>query len=175
MIATMPASDLVDTIVEDERWEELNLEALSKAAATATLKHLTYDPQQFEICVMGCNDARIADLNSEFREKPAATNVLSWPSEERVADQPGGTPAPPGKDLAGMPVELGDIAISYETCLSEAHAAAKSPKEHVTHLIVHGVLHLLGYDHICEEDAALMEGLEKEILAELGIADPYNI
>jgi probable rRNA maturation factor len=73
----------------------------------------------------------------------------------------------------GGMIELGDIAISYDTCAAEARAAGKPITAHVTHLIVHGVLHLLGYDHIDDTDAALMERLEVEILGKLGLDDPY--
>lgn len=69
---------------------------------------------------------------------------------------------------------LGDIAISYDTCLREAQSAGKPMPDHVTHLIVHGVLHLLGYDHVRDRDATLMEGLETVILGKMGIADPYR-
>jgi probable rRNA maturation factor len=71
-------------------------------------------------------------------------------------------------------IELGDIAISYDTCAAEAAAAAKPMQAHVTHLILHGLLHLLGYDHISDADAALMEGLEVEILGKMGHDDPYR-
>ena len=78
--------------------------------------------------------ARIAALNADFRGKPAPTNVLSWPSGEG--------PAAPGE-----PRFLGDLALAWETCLAEAEAAGIAPADHVTHLVVHGVLHLVGYDH----------------------------
>jgi probable rRNA maturation factor len=72
-----------------------------------------------------------------------------------------------------MPVSLGDVAIAYETCAREAGAAAKPLEHHALHLLVHGTLHLLGFDHEREGDAELMEGLESEILRGLGVADPY--
>ena len=111
--------------------------------------------------------ARIADLNRDFRDKPAPTNVLSWPSEDRSAAMPGDTPAQPTVR------ELGDIAISYETCAHEARAADTPFDAHVTHLLIHGMLHLLGYDHITDKDAELMERLEVAILESLGHPDPY--
>jgi probable rRNA maturation factor len=74
----------------------------------------------------------------------------------------------------GAADELGDIAISFDTCEREALAEGKSVADHVCHLTVHGVLHLLGYDHIRDKDATLMEGLEREILETLGITDPYK-
>ena len=118
---------------------------------------------------MACDDARIADLNAEFREKPTPTNVLSWPSEERSAEEDGARPEMP----AGPDPELGDIAIAFETCERESVAAEKPMADHVTHLLVHAMLHLLGFDHIRDKDAALMEGLEVEILGKLGLSNPY--
>jgi len=157
----------VDVLIEAPEWDALGLEALAQQAAEATLRHLGYGDAGFEISVMGCDDARIAELNGDFRAKPQPTNVLSWPSEERAAETPGGAPMPPEDP------ELGDIAIAWGVCRAEAEAAGRETADHVTHLLVHGVLHLLGYDHINAQDAALMEGLEVEILATLGIADPY--
>jgi probable rRNA maturation factor len=169
MSATM--EPLVDTVIEDPRWEGI-LPPLAESAARATLDELSLDPAWFEIVVMGCDDARIAALNTEFRGKPVPTNVLSWPSEDRAADAPGGMPELPegGGDEAE---ELGDIAISFDTCAREAAAQGKSLEDHVTHLIVHAVLHLLGYDHIDDADAALMEGTEIRVLAKLGVSNPY--
>ena len=165
--------NLVDTICEDARWEGFGLARLADRAAAATLGHLCLDPAGFEIALMGCDDARIATLNADFRGKPQPTNVLSWPSEERAAEAEGGQPELPGGD-ASMPEELGDIAIAWETCAREAEEQGKPAADHVTHLVVHAVLHLLGYDHVRDGDAALMEGLEVEILAGLGLANPYE-
>lgn len=160
----------VDVVIEDPRWEEVGLETLAAVASGATLVHLGFDPEAWELCVMGCDDARIAELNEEFRDKGKATNVLSWPSEERGTAEDGGTPeAPEGPDP-----ELGDIAIAYETCLRESETAAKPFADHLTHLLVHATLHLLGYDHIRDKDATLMERIEVEILGKMGLPDPYN-
>jgi probable rRNA maturation factor len=98
--------------------------------------------------------------------------VLSWPAADLAADHDGGAPAAPSVDFSGS-YELGDIAISYDTCAREAAAAGKALQDHVTHLIVHGLLHLLGYDHIRDLDATLMEGNETQILGKLGLDDPY--
>lgn len=84
----------------------------------------------------------------------------------------GGAPLAPTPDFDGT-LELGDIAISYDTCASEAAQAGKPMADHVTHLLVHGMLHLLGYDHIRDLDATLMERTEVEILGKLGLDDPY--
>jgi len=167
-----PADLLVDTLAEDRRWEALRLGPLAERAAQATLRRLGLDPLRYEISLLGCSDARIAELNADFRGKPQPTNVLSWPSSERGAARPGGRPRLPPPDAAG-PVELGDIAIAWETFAREAAAAGIEPAGHATHLLIHATLHLLGFDHETDADAALMEGLESEILAGLGVADPY--
>lgn len=162
----------LDLTLEDPRWVELPL--LAERASAMTLVHMQLDPEECEISVLGCDDARIAELNAEFREKPTPTNVLSWPAEDLAAEEPGGIPDLPEPDFTGE-IALGDIAISYDTCAREADSAGKPMADHVTHLVVHGVLHLLGYDHIRDPDATLMERLEVEILGKLGIEDPYRI
>lgn len=160
----------MDIVIEDPRWETLALEALGERACDAALGHLGLDPDACEVVILGCDDAHIAELNAEFREKPTPTNVLSWPAEDRAT--PGARPTMPEPDIMGE-IALGDIAISYDTCVREAAQAEKPVADHVTHLVVHGLLHLLGYDHISDEDAAIMESLEAEILATLGLPDPY--
>lgn len=159
---------LTDVIVEDDRWTAVALDALAEQAARAVLDHLDLQPDMYEIAILACDDARIRMLNADFREKDKATNVLSWPSQDRAAPDDGDSPFPP-EDC-----ELGDIAISYDTCLKESGETGRAFSHHVTHLIVHGVLHLLGYDHNRDRDATLMEGLEVSILGKLGIDDPYR-
>ncbi|MHC0053433.1 rRNA maturation RNase YbeY [Actibacterium sp. D379-3] len=166
-------SDLVETLIEDDRWDAAGLAELADVACGATLAHLGLTGD-FEISLLGCDDARIAVLNADFRGKPAPTNVLSWPAADLAASDDGARPAAPEPGLVGMPAELGDIAIAYETCMREADEQDKPFRDHVTHLLVHGCLHLLGFDHIRPQDAALMEGQEVEILASLGLADPYG-
>jgi len=158
----------LEILIEDDRWT--NLHAVAKRAVDAALSGAGLEPSAFEISLLACDDTRIAALNADFRQKGTPTNVLSWPSDERGAMADGEMPLPP---QLPMDAELGDIAISYDTCLSEARDAGTSFDDHVTHLIVHGTLHLLGFDHIRDRDAALMEGLETEILGKLDIADPY--
>lgn len=118
---------------------------------------------------MGCDDTRIAALNADFRGKPKPTNVLSWPSEERGAEMPGAVPLAPDPDEP----EIGDIAIAWDTCHREAAEQGKFFDTHVIHLLAHATLHLLGYDHETDQDAMRMESLEVEILAALGLPDPY--
>ena len=165
--------ELVETMIEDARWEAFGLAAVAERAGRAVLAGLDLPGAGFAISLMGCDDARIAVLNADFRGKPQPTNVLSWPSEERGAEFAGEAPEPPEPGEADDPDPLGDIAIAWETCAREAGEQDKPMVDHVTHLIVHGMLHLLGYDHVEEEDAALMEGLEVRILASLGVSDPY--
>ena len=165
--------DNLDLLIEDARWHPVALDALAETAIRATLCHLALDPETTNLSLLACDDARITTLNSDFRGKPSATNVLSWPADERAPAQQGGTPAPPTPDPDGT-IELGDIALSYDTCAAEAAASDKPLNDHLTHLIVHGVLHLLGYDHIYDKDAAVMEALEVEILGKLGLDDPYS-
>ena len=162
---------LTDTLIEDVRWEQIDLKAIAEQAATAVLRHQSLASDEFEISILACDDARIAALNADFRSKSKPTNVLSWPSEERSAQTSGAAPQRPS---ASADPELGDIAIAFETCAAEAAEGGKSLRDHATHLIVHAVLHLLGYDHIRDADATLMETIEVEILGKLGLSDPYE-
>ncbi|OYU37946.1 MAG: rRNA maturation RNase YbeY [Pseudorhodobacter sp. PARRP1] len=163
---------LVDIVIEDPRWEAFGLEALATAAVRAAFAELGLAEAGFTLCLMGCDDARILELNGDFRGKAKPTNVLSWPSEERGAAE-GEVPDLPEPGDADDPESLGDIAISYDTCAAEAAEAGKPMADHVSHLVVHGLLHLLGYDHIRAADGDLMEAAEVRILARLGLSDPY--
>lgn len=112
-----------------------------------------------ELSVVLTNDAEQRELNRDWRGKDSATNVLSFPQIE------------PFGPVIGI---LGDVILARETLEREALDLGKSLSDHFTHLIVHGFLHILGYDHIDEQDALAMEALETQILAGLGIADPYE-
>lgn len=158
----------VEITFEDSRWEGAGLQALAEQAVAATLAQVQLAPESWEVSILACDDARIAGLNADFRGKPSATNVLSWPSGERGAEIAGDVPGPP----VGDP-ELGDLAIAFETCEREANDQGKPFKHHVLHLLVHGVLHLLGYDHERDADGDLMERQEIAILATLGVDNPY--
>jgi probable rRNA maturation factor len=111
-----------------------------------------------ELSVVLTDDAEQRELNREWRGIDKSTNVLSFPQIE------------PFEPVSGL---MGDIILARETLVREAEAEGISFEDHFTHLVVHGFLHLLGYDHVEDEDAEEMEGLETEILAALGIADPY--
>ncbi|WP_333829941.1 rRNA maturation RNase YbeY [Pararhodobacter sp.] len=161
----------VELNTEEPRWGDLA--PLAGRAVAAALTHLGHDPMLHEVSVLACDDARIRALNAQFRSKDRATNVLSWPAWDLSSETPGALPEPPEPGTQAEPEPLGDMALAYETCQQEAIAQGKTAEDHVTHLIIHSVLHLLGYDHEHEEDAQLMEETEAEILATLGIADPY--
>lgn len=162
----------LDVTIEDSRWIALNLQSLAENATSATLLHLGHDPDDCDISLLACSDDRIAQLNGDFRDKPTATNVLSWPTTDLFSDTPGASPAQPSPDITGE-MALGDIAIAYDTCDKEAAKAGIAMAAHITHLIIHGVLHLLGYDHIRDLDATLMQRIEVGILGKLGLDDPY--
>ena len=167
------AEPLVALMIDDPRWDEGELAPVAAKAARATLAHLGHATSGYEIVLLACDDARIADLNADFRGKPAPTNVLSWPEWDLAAKEDGGLPAPPPDPQPEEPEPLGNIALAYETCKREAEEQGKRFDAHVVHLVTHSVLHLLGYDHIRDKDAALMEKTEVAILASLGMADPY--
>lgn len=156
---------LVDLVIEDDRWLDADLQALAIRAARAVSEWM--ELPDLQVVVLGCDDPRIADLNRQFRGRAVPTNVLSWPFHDFASRPAGDDPeAPPSP-------ELGDVAISYDTCAREAEQQGKPFADHVTHLLVHAVLHLAGYDHIDDSDARTMENAEREILHRLDIPDPY--
>lgn len=153
--------------VEEGDWpSEETLQALAERVLGAAAIHLkTQEKQPFpktapELSLVFTDDASIREINAEWREQDKATNVLSFPAFPLV---PGGKPGP----------MLGDIIIARETVEREAAELEKSFDDHLTHLMVHGFLHLFGYDHMNNSEAERMEGLETRILAGLGLSDPY--
>ncbi|MEM9044774.1 MAG: rRNA maturation RNase YbeY [Pseudomonadota bacterium] len=165
---------LVDLTVEEDGWNTLPLDEISETAARAALAVQGLDYTAFEISLLACSDDRISDLNMSFRGKPSPTNVLSWPSANLMPASPGETPPLPNQGILAGPTPLGDVAIALQTCEVEARERSIPLKNHVIHLILHGCLHLLGFDHETDEDAVLMEGVEIQALAALGIDNPYS-
>ncbi|MEM9756628.1 MAG: rRNA maturation RNase YbeY [Pseudomonadota bacterium] len=147
-------------------WATEGIAKLAARALPETLRALDIDPFGYEVSILACNDDDIAKFNATFRDKPVPTNVLSWPASE-ISLPEGGRPPPPEFG------ELGDIAIAFGICAREAREQGKPLQDHVTHMLVHGLLHCLGYDHIRDADAQVMEETERAILARLGIPDPY--
>lgn len=165
---------LVETLIEDDRWNALDLAALAERSAQAALARAGIAARGFSLCLMACDDARIAALNAQFRGRAVPTNVLSWPSEDLSGSGGGRAPRPPLPVGGDEGWSLGDIALAYDTCAREAAEQGKSLADHACHLIVHGTLHLLGYDHEDDDDAARMERIEVDALASLGLGDPYS-
>lgn len=170
-----PGTPLVDLVVEFVAWVEVlpSLQDDAETAARLALEEAGLDPDGWEIGLLACDDQRIAELNAEFRGKETPTNVLSWPAFDLAPESPGGRPQLPER-TPGIPVQsLGDVAIALQTVRREAAERAMPLKDHVIHLILHGSLHLLGFDHESPEDAETMEGIETRALARIGVADPY--
>jgi probable rRNA maturation factor len=152
----------IEVLFEAEGWDILpEAEAIARRAGLAAIAAEDGDPQA-AVAVLLTDDAAMQRLNSTFRGKDKPTNVLSFPAP----------PMPSGMGDAES-LFLGDLALGYETCAAEALAEGKSLGDHLAHLVVHGVLHLMGYDHETEAEAEEMEERERVILASLGIADPY--
>ena len=151
----------IETSVADERWleaypeAETLVETTARAALTATGL-----PGPAVVSVKLTDDAEQRRLNRDYRGKDASTNVLSFP----IGD------AAPG----GGPMILGDVVLAFETVAREAAEQNKPRADHLRHLVVHGVLHLLGFDHETDAEAEVMEAREREILAGLGVPDPYR-
>jgi probable rRNA maturation factor len=149
-----------DVIVTAEVWDEIDdLEAhAARVVAQCVKTSRVRLAKGCEVCVNFCDDAAIRALNAQWRGKDKATNVLSFPTPGALAKKP----------------LLGDIAIAYETVAREAIEQEKPFLDHARHMIVHGFLHLIGYDHETREEAEAMEALERRVAAALGIGDPYE-
>lgn len=143
-------------------------QSLAIEAAQATLA-LAGPSTPVEIGVRLTDDSEIRVLNREYRGHDRATNVLSFGLADSAEARVPGLRGP-----QGVPELLGDVVAAYETCAKEAEEQGKSIADHVRHMVVHGVLHLLGYDHENEADAARMEKLERQILEQMGVPDPYD-
>lgn len=153
-------SVVIDIAIEAEGWSELDSpEALARAVVGSAVEAAALElAEGAEVSIVLCDNSFIADLNRQWRGLDKPTNVLAFPS---------------GADPATVPV-LGDIVIALETATREAEAAGISLYDHVAHLMAHGFLHLVGYDHVEEAQAEEMEAMEVRILAMLGIANPYG-
>ena len=143
---------MIDVEIEDEAWAKAvpDLEAVVIQAAGEAFRGA-----EGPLTVLLADDDAVAELNERFRQKTGPTNVLSFPA----AANPEG--------------HLGDIALAYGVCAREAAEQGKTLSQHLSHLVVHGVLHLLGYDHQDDGEAEAMEALERAVLESLGVPDPY--
>jgi probable rRNA maturation factor len=149
----------IDVIVRSARWRKRpQAKAIVKKAVLAAAKAVS--TPRTELAIVLADDSAIRALNRDWRGKNAPTNVLSFPA------------AAPGKGRPGSPY-IGDIVIAYQTVAREAATEGKPFSHHLSHLAIHGFLHLLGYDHDNDRDAAKMEGVERKVLKRLAIPDPY--
>ena len=140
---------LIDVSTQAGDWPDIEADPTIKAALS-----VMDAPRLGELSILLTDDAHIQTLNRDYRSKDRPTNVLSFPQAGEL---------------------LGDIVLAYETCAREARDKGVTPKAHITHLLIHGFLHLQGYDHQTETDAAEMEALEIRALQSLGIDNPYQI
>jgi probable rRNA maturation factor len=148
-------------------WEQLARKAAEAAIAESAFPQLADSERAVEISVTLTGDEQVRALNAEWRGKDKPTNVLSFP----MADERDLTRA----NVDGPELLLGDIILAHGVCEAEAADKGVSVEQHATHLLVHGTLHLLGYDHHEDRDAADMEAREVRALARLGIANPYQV
>jgi probable rRNA maturation factor len=152
----------IDVGVEAGDWAgEDELAALSRRAVDAAVSRLGLGDAGSELSIVFTDNEAMRALNAQWRGKDKPTNVLSFPA----------FPLSPGDPPGPM---LGDIVIAFETVKSEAELEGKPFDDHLRHLVVHGFLHVLGYDHENDTDAEEMEAAERAILADMGIADPYS-
>ena len=155
---------MTEVLVVADCWRnEPSAEVVIQRAIAAAAEAVDKDLADAELAVMLTDDSGIRTLNANWRGIDRPTNVLSFPALQPEAARKDDDP----------PRMLGDIAIAYETMRKEASDEQKPFDHHLSHLAVHGFLHLIGYDHETDDDAEAMEALEQEILAELGIPDPY--
>ena len=158
---------MIEVEIEDDAWTAAlpEVEGLVVAAAQAALRAAAApdaargkaEDESLNIVVLLTDDEAVGELNGRFRHKDAATNVLSFPAVEN----------PEG--------HLGDVALAFGVCAREAAEQGKQLSHHLQHLVAHGVLHLLGYDHMSDDEAEAMEGLERIVMAGLGAPDPYAL
>jgi probable rRNA maturation factor len=163
----------IECNVEDERWHDVvseqdfyhALRAIERALPTDHTLHVMAKP--YEISLTLCDDPFIRSINQEWRDKDKATNVLSFPQFDDLLEETDMIPA-------GVNVPVGDIFIAYDTVKQESITQKKTFKDHALHMFIHGFLHLLGYDHIDNDEAEIMEALEITILGRINIANPYE-
>ncbi|WP_421854788.1 rRNA maturation RNase YbeY [Oricola sp.] len=152
----------IDLSVEAGGWGDAEaVSALIRQSVDAAVGRLGAAAADSELSVLLTDDAAMQRLNAQWRDKDRPTNVLSFPA---AALSPGDAPGP----------VLGDIVVAFQTVVAEAALEDKSFEDHLRHMIVHGLLHLFGYDHLTDEDADEMETLETAILADIGVSDPYS-
>lgn len=152
----------LDILVEDAAWESVELAPLATQIAAVFVRVAPDQLRAGEAALLFTSDAAVCALNREFRGKDKPTNVLSFPAD--------GEGLPPD-----VPAPLGDIALAWGVTADEATAKNVPVQDHTAHLIIHGLLHLLGYDHIEDDEAEEMESIERQMMMQLGLHDPYEV
>ena len=164
-----------DIVLKDERWKTLPLYEIAQVSFDLIENNILHACNEFEISLLATDDFEMTDLNNQFRGYRTPTNILSWPEYKYEQLLPGKLPKRIGKrfNYCKELDFLGNLAISFDQCSTEAAQRNLNFKDHITHLLIHGCLHLIGFDHENELDATLMENIEKRLLVELGIKNPY--
>ncbi|WP_374943475.1 rRNA maturation RNase YbeY [Sphingomonas sp.] len=158
----------------EDPWPAADWDALATAAIRAAIARTPYGPlldtpAAVEVSVRLTSDREVQTLNAQYRHKDRPTNVLSFPMVQRDLLETVSLNSDDGELL------LGDIVLAHGVCVAEAQERGISVETHATHLLVHGALHLLGYDHMDDDEAEGMEAIERDALSDLGIADPYLV
>lgn len=145
---------MIEVEIDDDAWSDALPEVVAVVERTALL---ALGDIQGDVVILLADDAHVQQINAQFRDKDRPTNVLSFPAPDSARPH------------------LGDLILAYGVCAAEAAQQGKSLSDHLNHLTIHGVLHLLGHDHEDEAEAEAMEVEERRLLASLGIADPYSV
>ena len=160
---------------DEKRWLETDFRAMARKAFEATLRLLSCVDflEKTEISILACNDQGIRRLNNQFRGANTTTDVLSWPRTDQFYFQGNGVLL--GQKYKNDTFDLGDIAISYDTCTKQSEELDLKFENHVVHLLVHACLHLLGFNHQKDTDFQKMKELEIKCLETCGIENPYAL
>lgn len=153
----------------DADWEAIADRAVRQALSVSRHQHLADNPASIEVSVRLTSDAEVQTLNAGYRGKDKPTNVLSFPMIQRDLLETVTQNSDDGEVL------LGDIVLAHGVCTAEAAEKGIALADHVRHLVVHGTLHLLGFDHEGEPEAEAMEAIERDALADMGVSDPYPV
>ena len=145
---------MIEVEIDDDAWSEALPEV---AAVVERAALLALGDIQGDVVILLADDAHVQQINAQFRDKDRPTNVLSFPAPDSARPH------------------LGDLILAHGVCAAEAAQQGKSLSDHLSHLTIHGVLHLMGHDHEVEDEAEAMELEERRLLASLGIADPYSV
>lgn len=158
-----PADNQLENNLSDRRWQPILENARPLCLSLADKFAATLQIKPFNVSILWTNDAEMAQLNTQFRQKDGATNILSFPAFD----------GPPDAQLK-PPIFLGDMALGFETLSKESEQNQRPVEHHLAHLFLHGLLHLVGFDHQEQAEAEKMEALEIQLLSEIDIPNPYH-